>query len=183
MVVQAHRIGGGILYCQPLPPEAGHQAQHEAAWSMAEELLGAARSAFDRLPGGKPFLPAQPVQFSLTHCAGLSACFVAQTPCGVDGEPIRPLRARVLRRAFTPEEQKLIADSPDPDETFFRLWTLKESFVKATGEGLSRPLSTVPVALSPDGVQTLDPAWRFAQMRWNNIILSVCVLVSGAKEG
>ena len=168
-------LGGGRLYWRALPPGAEHQEQHRAVWSMAEGVLGAAPSDFDRLPGGKPVLPARPgVHFSLSHCAGLAVCFVAQTTCGVDAEPVRPLRPRVLRRAFTPEEQRLIAQSPAPDETFFRLWTLKESFIKATGEGLSRPLDTIPVILTSDGVHTLDPAWHFAQITVERAVVSVC---------
>jgi 4'-phosphopantetheinyl transferase len=40
-------------------------------------------------------------------------------------------------------------------ELFFKLWTLKESYIKATGKGLSRPLNTFSFDLT-SGVPALD---------------------------
>ena len=50
---------------------------------------------------------------------------------GVDLEQIRPVRPR-LERALTAAERQWLASLPQPerDEGFFRLWTLKESWIK-----------------------------------------------------
>lgn len=84
-------------------------------------------------------------------------CGVAGEPLGVDAEQIRPLRERVLRRVFAPEEVAAVGESASPDEMFFRFWTLKESFVKAIGIGISYPMQEVRFQLTP---QASVPASR-----------------------
>ena len=171
--------GGRLLVC-PLSPGTNHAGQHEAAYTLLCAALGCQTPPPCRiLPGGKPVLEGrEDLHFSLTHCDGLAACLVAPTPCGVDAEAIRPLRPRVIRRAFTPAEAEQIRHSPCPDETFFRLWTLKESFVKATGAGISYGLSRVPVVLDPDGPRSLDPGWRFWQTKLEGFLLACCTGVA-----
>ena len=167
--------GGRLLVCD-LPPGTKHAGQHDATYNLLEAALERKHPPVRILPGGKPVLEGRDdLHFSLAHCTGLAACLVASTPCGVDVELIRPLRQRVLRRAFTTAETSQIQNSPCPDETFFRLWTLKESFVKATGDGIAYGLSRVPVALEADGPRSLDPLWRFWQSRLDNFLLACCM--------
>ena len=176
MEIQEHSLPGGRLLVCALPPGTNHAGQHNAAYALLAAALGCeAPPPCRTLPGGKPVLEGrEDLHFSLAHCAGMAACLVSPTPCGVDVEAIRPLRARVIRRAFTPDEARQIAGSPCPDETFFRLWTLKESFVKATGAGISYGLSRVPVMLAADGPRSLDPGWRFWQTKLEGFLLACC---------
>ena len=121
------------------------QAEHRTAHALLRAVLRQAYGLEDAVLAqdehGKPFLPRHPeIAFNLSHCAGLAVCGVAGEPLGVDAEQIRPLRERVLRRVFAPEEVAAVGESASPDEMFFRFWTLKESFVKATGRGLDLPL-------------------------------------------
>ena len=185
MEIQELSLPGGRLLLRPLPPGTSHAGQHEAAHALLAAALGLPSPPPCRiLPGGKPVLAGrEDLHFSLAHCDGLAACLVAPTPCGVDAEGIRPLRQRVLRRAFTPAETAQVQRSPRPDEAFFRLWTLKESFVKATGDGISYGLTRVPVALDPAGPRSLDPRWQFWQALTGGFVLAACIQIPSPPPG
>ncbi|WP_294584384.1 4'-phosphopantetheinyl transferase superfamily protein, partial [uncultured Ruminococcus sp.] len=95
---------------------------------------------------------------------------------GVDCESIRPLRPGVLHRSFSPDESRFVLESPVPDESFFRLWTLKESFVKALGIGISYPLHTAVFALDGETVTAHPDGWQFRQFRLESgHVVSCCV--------
>ena len=82
-------------------------------------------------------------QFNLSHSRshGLLA-FATEGQLGVDVEdwdPRRPIDG-AIRRVFSEAEQ-LALQQTSPDQRrrlFFRLWTLKEALIKATGEGFRR---------------------------------------------
>ena len=93
--------------------------------------------------GGKPYLINEPnVHFSLSHSAGWAVCALSDHPVGVDIERCEPGRRDVAARFFHKDEVRyLISLLPSMrDDAFYKLWTLKESFVKSTGRGLDLPL-------------------------------------------
>jgi len=107
---------------------------------------------------GKPELDPpfgeSPLHFNLSHTNGLAACALSHGHAvGVDVEEInRQIDFdAVARSVFAPEEQQLLARSlPDERaETFFRLWVLKESFIKGIGRGLGLPLEDIAFRLDP----------------------------------
>lgn len=84
-----------------------------------------------------------PLQFNLTHTKGLCACVVTlDMPCGIDAEMIarnNNLKG-IARRMFAPEEINALSALHDEAEfrkAFFKYWTLREAYVKATGRGLA----------------------------------------------
>ena len=93
--------------------------------------------------GGKPYLINEPnVHFSLSHSAGWAVCALSDHPVGVDIERCEPGRQDVASRFFHKDEVRYL-NSLLPsmrDDAFYKLWTLKESFVKSTGRGLDLPL-------------------------------------------
>ena len=94
------------------------------------------------------------VTFNVSHSAGIALmAFARGREVGVDIEQVRPdvdLEA-IARRFFSPNEQNELAALPADEKTeaFFRCWTRKEAYIKATGAGLSHPLRQFDVALAP----------------------------------
>lgn len=118
---------------------------------------------------------ACPLRFNLSHTDGLIACAVAWgCDIGVDVEDMqrRVDITKIADRFFTPgERRELHAMAPGKQRRrFFDYWTLKESYIKARGMGLSIPLDrcgfhlsdTERISVSFDARLKESPAqWRF----------------------
>ncbi len=91
---------------------------------------------------GKPYLSDNSLYFSISHCDGLAVCALAQAPVGVDCESIRRASAPVMKRCYSDSENWYVLNSIDNDKAFSQLWTLKESYVKMTGDGIASDLKT-----------------------------------------
>lgn len=140
----------GMLFVCPAgaSPEAQHTAAHallrDCLPEFAPELPAVPR--MERTAAGKPYFPAHPeLHFSLSHCKGLAACLLSHRPCGVDAEGLRHVKEGVLRRVFTPEEQRAVRNAPAPDLLFTRIWTMKEAYVKALGTGIAYPMQEIVI--------------------------------------
>ena len=127
---------------------------------------------------GKPVLENGPLKFNLSHCRELVAVAITEgAEVGVDVEPVDPRHATdaVARRVYGPTE---LADlAAQGVERFFERWTVKESWVKATGIGLSDDLPSVEIPLvgTREGRAALD-GWQFQW--WTplpTVKLAVCV--------
>lgn len=101
---------------------------------------------------GKPYLPGSDVKFNLSHAGDYAVCAIGQAEIGCDIEQARGYNLRVARRFFGASETALLEAAPpgERERLFFRLWTLKESYLKATGDGLARPLNEACFAF-PEG--------------------------------
>ena len=93
--------------------------------------------------GGKPYLVSEPgIHFSLSHSGDWEVCALSDHPVGVDIERCEPGRRDIASRFFHREEVRYL-NTVLPSaryDAFYKLWTLKESFVKSTGRGLDLPL-------------------------------------------
>lgn len=90
-------------------------------------------------PQGKPCLLDHPgLQFNLSHAGRWVLCAWDDRPVGVDVEVARPLRPGLAQAVLAPEEWRSHQTLPEGQRAaaFFRLWTLKESLLKAAGIGL-----------------------------------------------
>lgn len=96
----------------------------------------------------KPSFSATDVEFNLSHSGTKALCVMSDLPVGCDIEQLRGYKARIAERRFTGSEQALLAACPDGkarEEMFYRIWTMKESFLKCTGRGLSLPMDSFSV--------------------------------------
>ena len=96
-------------------------------------------------PYGKPYLPEHPeIHFSLSHSGTRVLCAVAGVPVGCDVERVGRGSEKLAVRFFHPEEREALNAEKDPEawqRLFARIWTRKESRVKADGTGISAPFS------------------------------------------
>lgn len=93
------------------------------------------------------------VTFNISHSGGIALlAFARRREIGVDVEQVRhdfDVEA-IAHRFFSAEEQKQLAALPNSErfDAFFRCWTRKEAYIKATGDGLSLPLHQFDVSLA-----------------------------------
>jgi len=109
-------------------------------------------------PNGKPALSGpfamSGLSFNLAHSENLALIAVSHSgPLGVDVEYIRPLSDtdELVARFFSSRENALFRALPDGQKNaaFFNLWTRKEAWLKATGEGIAHSLNRVEVTFLP----------------------------------
>lgn len=99
---------------------------------------------FEAVANGKPSIVGRPdIYFNLAHCHEAAACVVDTVPVGIDVESIGNYDADVARVVMSVAEQEQIERSANPRLAFARLWTMKESLLKMTGEGLATDLGGV----------------------------------------
>lgn len=98
---------------------------------------------------GKPYVAGSPVHFNMSHSGDYVVAAFSARPVGIDIERIRPNKLSVARRFFTEPEFRGIIDQPEDRrlEHFFTLWTLKESYLKAVGKGLTLSLGSFSVKM------------------------------------
>ena len=131
---------------------------------------------------GKPFVtqpaPGCNLAFNISHTHGLVACAVSDTALvGVDVEDLsRELNFMALaRHSFSPCEASALEHltAQHLADRFYTLWTLKESYIKARGMGLSIPLDSFwfsaddlpPRIHFSAQVQDKSEEWHFESIR------------------
>jgi len=117
-----------------------------------------AELSFAYSPFGKPALAhapgTRPILFNVSHSGGLALyAFTRGREVGVDVEQERAdfTGDEIAERFFSAREvEALRAVGHDlRTRAFFNCWTRKEAYIKAVGEGLSRPLDSFAVSLAP----------------------------------
>lgn len=158
--------------------------QHVVGRGMARRLLGRERIdpsviSFAIEKNGKPYV-SQPVQarcpFNIAHTDGLVMCGIdnhGDNLLGVDVEKLdRRTDPALAKRYFSrPEIDFLENCSSETHQrnTFLRIWTLKEAFIKAIGTGLQTPLADFTF----ENIDTPNPQIRMlnpnleSAIQWN----------------
>ena len=155
-----------------------HRDRYVVAHGLLRRLVSrytgasAAGLAFVGEARAKPRLSRRPsLRFSLSHSGDLGLVALAwNREVGVDVEAIRPLDdlEGLAETCFSPAEKAEFKALPEASRlrAFFEGWTRKEAFLKAIGDGLSRPLSSVEVTLRPG-----EPA-RLLRVEWDQTLCS-----------
>lgn len=92
-------------------------------------------------PGGKR------MYFNLSHSEDCVMVGIADSEIGVDIQYMKPIKADIASRCFTEKEMDMYCSASDDEylKVFYRIWCLKESYVKYTGNGLREGLNTFSV--------------------------------------
>lgn len=159
--------------------------QHTYAHRLLHECLKplnidySADTAIVKNRYGKPSLAEYPeLKYNISHAEGICACIVSEHECGIDCEKVRTYRPNVLKRAFSEDEKNIILNAPESERDlfFFRLWTLKEAYIKALGIGLSFPMNQANFSFEGGSVVANTEGFRFRQyvLANNQYVVSIC---------
>ena len=137
----------------------------------------------------KPRFESCPLEFNLSHSDGRVMCVISDLPVGCDVQKTGQTETAIARRFFHADEYAaLLACKTDAErnDLFYRLWTLKESFLKCTGRGFDLPLNRFCLSMSPDGIrveQSVDEAqYRFYENDLNDGCKYACCVRVPAEE-
>ncbi|WP_438433067.1 4'-phosphopantetheinyl transferase family protein [Gorillibacterium sp. sgz500922] len=112
-----------------------------------------------RTPFGKPMLAGYPgVHFNLSHTRKWVVCGLHSEPVGVDVERIKSGRVGAAELLCGVEELERLHLLRDWEQDLYlcRLWSLKESYVKALGLGLRKiPLKSIRIHAQSSSMDSL----------------------------
>jgi len=132
---------------------------------------------------GKPHLHQdhrhQAIEFNMSHTRGAVACgMVSGCPIGIDieDEDRAANYVDIADAYFATAELARLRAVPEAQRPglFLLLWTLKEAYVKARGQGLSLPLDDFAFSLAPITISFRQPGfdnpaqWQFESVRCND---------------
>ncbi len=131
-------------------------------WQICKKLgISNREIAFETNQYGKPYLKdIKDYHFNVSHSGDWVIMAQHNTPIGVDVEQIKPMEMNIAKRFFSEREYNDLMDKAESQQLsyFFQLWSLKESFIKAIGKGLSMPLDSFSFSINNEGKKiTLYP--------------------------
>lgn len=140
---------------------------------------------------GKPFIKnLLGFRFNISHSGEWVVCAIDNEEIGIDIEEICPVDLQIVNRFFS-EQEIIEMQLKLPEQKllyFYDIWTLKESYIKAWGKGLSIPLDSF--SLKVNTVQNIelktDNDFRDCYFKQYNIApdykMAVCSLKSEFPE-
>lgn len=151
---------------------------------------------------GKPMLKGGFPHFNISHCKGMVVCALADCPIGVDIEPRRRITEPLLRKVCTEEELFYVKGGSNSKElafweekhlngtnvflsnksaaeseilNFLKIWTLKESFLKMIGKGITIDMKEVQFEVEKEGeIQCNQGGFYKQEILREGYILSLC---------
>ncbi|MEO1433839.1 MAG: 4'-phosphopantetheinyl transferase superfamily protein, partial [Cyanobacteria bacterium J06633_8] len=161
-----------------------HQQRFIAARGILRNILGhylniePSKIKFGYEPRGKPFLDENcnqiNLKFNVSHSQNFALYAIGlNNSIGVDLESINSKTdvVSLAQRFFSPREFAVIESAPQEQQQqlFFRYWTCKEAYLKATGTGL-RDLEKIEISLTPEqpaelNIPNISSEWNLLEMQ------------------
>ncbi len=115
--------------------------------------------------------------FNISHAGDYVVGVVSDGEVGCDIERNVNAPLEIAEHYFYSAEREYIEAASDPGKAFFTLWTLKESYMKMTGRGMSLPLDSFEIIRKTQWFCSgeITGKTRLFMKRWNlRIIFSQC---------
>lgn len=157
-IMDISRIGPNGLYCDGVETVCNSALRHEDFVRSAagrqllryilwnEFKINLDYKSLVPEKGGKLVLTDYPnITFNISHSNSMVACAVGKSALGIDIECKKQIEFRPLADHFFHMNERDYINKADPEiglDRFYKLWTLKESYIKCTGEGLSKGLDS-----------------------------------------
>ena len=99
---------------------------------------------------------------------------------GVDIEEVKDIDITALsKRFFHTMENRFILNSKDMQSAFFRIWTLKESYIKWKGGSLPRDLQKFYIEIKENSIEAYEEGIKVEKLftkefRIDNYFVAVC---------
>lgn len=126
---------------------------------VVRKEMGMKEIGFGACPHGKPFIVGLPnFYYNLSHSGEWVVCATDRAPIGIDIEMVRPVNIDLARLYFSTAEYRSLIGKTEPEKNrlFFDLWTLKESYIKAKGGGLTIPLDSFTIYSEQGRIRVLS---------------------------
>lgn len=107
----------------------------------------------------KPFVKdLSSFHFNISHAGKWVVCAIDSRPIGIDIEKVKKIDLQIANRFFSKTEVNDLYRQSYSDQTdyFYKLWTLKESYIKMVGRGLSISLDSFSCSIQPDNHVTFN---------------------------
>ena len=135
---------------------------------------GLSENSLSYSKNGKPL--ADGLFFNVSHSGNYVVGVVSDCEVGCDIEKISSAPMKVAQHYFSPAESEYMNSEPDKDRAFFTIWTLKESYMKMTGQGLSLALDSFEILKTENGFslgKTPERQCFFRTLEFDGYIFSV----------
>ena len=123
-------VGAGILLDEALKEQGLHEKD------MIYRYGDVGKPCFENYPN---------LFFNLSHSGSRVMCVMGDVPVGCDIERIRKANGGIAKRFFSDKDNELLSGKKGEQEyreSFYTLWTLKESYIKCIGMGLKCPMNS-----------------------------------------
>ena len=113
---------------------------------------------------GKPYLKDIDIYFNISNSKNVSVCVISNREVGVDIQ-YKTYKESLKNKVFNNKEQELLDKSIEKESVFTKMWTIKESYVKMKGIGLSYGLNNVDTLSLKNNIKLLN---------YKNYIICIC---------
>ncbi|MBW9154570.1 4'-phosphopantetheinyl transferase superfamily protein [Clostridium estertheticum] len=132
---------------------------------------------------GKPeLLNNSKIHFNISHSGEWVVVGIATEPIGVDIQKIGEIDLSIMKNCFSKMENEYILSlcKNSRKDAFFKLWTLKEAFIKSKGMGLYMPLDSFSIDISSYKPILYNDKNEKCQLSVNRIekdyFMAICIL-------